>query len=98
MVKNIITSAFGINCKKVLKNSESANSVSLFFILIRRLNHGTNHFLSVIVFSFYSIIFPSIFIVTTCHGMNFPLFCSAFFAAISRPPQHGTSILTIVTL
>ena len=24
--------------------------------------------------AFYSIIFPSILIVTTCHGMNFPLF------------------------
>ena len=30
--------------------------------------------------------------VTTCHGMNFPLVCNAFFAAISKPPQQGTSI------
>ena len=28
--------------------------------------------------------------VTTCHGMNFPLACSAFFAAISKPPQQGS--------
>ena len=30
--------------------------------------------------------------------MNFPLFCNAVFAAYSSPPQHGTSIRTIVTL
>ena len=30
--------------------------------------------------------------VTTCHGMNFPLVCSAFFAAISKPPPQGTSM------
>lgn len=46
----------------------------------------------------YSIIFPSIPMVITCQGMNFPLFWSAFLVAISSPPQHGTSILTIVTL
>ncbi len=44
-----------------------------------------------------SSIFPSIEIVTTCHGINFPLACSAFFAAISKPPQQGTSIRTMVT-
>ena len=36
--------------------------------------------------------------VTTCHGMNFPLACSAFFAAISKPPQQGTSMRRMVTL
>ena len=36
--------------------------------------------------------------VTTCHGMNFPLFCKAAFAACSSPPQHGTSMRTMVTL
>lgn len=28
--------------------------------------------------------------VTTCHGMNLPLFCSAIFAAASNPPQAIT--------
>lgn len=36
--------------------------------------------------------------VTTCHGINFPLFFTAVFAAASSPPQQGTSILIIVTL
>ena len=36
--------------------------------------------------------------VTTCHGMNFPLCWSAFFAASSSPPQQGTSMRTTVTL
>ena len=36
--------------------------------------------------------------VATCHGMNFPLCRSAFFAASSSPPQQGTSIRTTVTL
>ena len=45
----------------------------------------------------YSKIFPSMEMVTTCHGMNFPLVCSAFFAAISKPPQQGTSIRRMVT-
>lgn len=45
-----------------------------------------------------SSILPSVEIVTTCHGINFPLFCNAVFAACSKPPQHGTSILTTVTL
>ena len=43
-------------------------------------------------------IFPSAEIVNTCHGMNFPLFCNAFFAAFSSPPQQGTSMRTTVTL
>lgn len=45
-----------------------------------------------------SSILPSVEIVTTCQGMNLPLFCSAVFAACSSPPQHGTSIRTTVTL
>ena len=40
---------------------------------------------------------PSMEIVTTRHGRNFPLACSAFFAAISKPPQQGTSMRTMVT-
>ena len=44
-----------------------------------------------------SIIRPSSESVTTCQGMNLPLACNAFFAASSRPPQHGTSMRTIVT-
>ena len=39
---------------------------------------------------------PSILTVTTCHGINFPLACRAFLAAISKPPQQGTSIRTMV--
>ena len=50
------------------------------------------------VLLFQSRIFPSTEIVTTCHGINFPLFWRAFLAAISRPPQHGTSMRTMVTL
>lgn len=41
---------------------------------------------------------PSVLIVYTCHGINFPLAISAFFTAASIPPQHGTSIRTTVTL
>ncbi len=47
---------------------------------------------------FYSMIFPSIDIVTTLHGINLPLCLSAFLTAFSIPPQHGTSILTTVTI
>ena len=36
--------------------------------------------------------------VTTCHGRNLPLSCKAVLAAYSSPPQHGTSMRTIVTL
>ena len=36
-------------------------------------------------------------VVTTCQGRNFPLSCIAFFAAISSPPQQGTSMRTMVT-
>ena len=43
-------------------------------------------------------ILPSVEIVTTCHGMNFPLCCKAVFAACSSPPQQGTSMRTTVTL
>lgn len=43
-------------------------------------------------------ILPSIEIVTTCHGRNFPLARSASRAACSSPPQHGTSMRTMVTL
>ena len=42
-------------------------------------------------------IFPSIEIVTTCHGRNFPLARSASRAACSSPPQHGTSMRATVT-
>ena len=58
----------------------------------------------VLIFNFtvktktHSIIFPSVEMVTTSHGINFPLFCNALFTAFSIPPQHGTSILMIVTL
>ena len=41
---------------------------------------------------------PSVPIVYTCHGINFPLAISAFFTAASIPPQHGTSMRTTVTL
>ena len=41
---------------------------------------------------------PSREIVTTCHGMNFPLFRSAFSAARCRPPQQGTSMRTMFML
>ena len=41
---------------------------------------------------------PSLEIVTTFHGRNLPLTCSAFFTAFSIPPQQGTSIRTTVTL
>ena len=43
-------------------------------------------------------ILPSVEIVTTCHGMNFPLCCKAVFAACSSPPQQGTSIRTTMML
>ena len=50
-------------------------------------------------FSFYfSSIRPSVDIVTTCQGINLPLFFRAVTAACSIPPQQGTSILTIVRL
>ena len=45
----------------------------------------------------YSKISPSMEMVTTCQGRNFPLSCIAFFAAISSPPQQGTSMRTMVT-
>ena len=45
-----------------------------------------------------SSILPSVEMVTTCHGINFPLCCNAVFAACSSPPQQGTSIRTMVTL
>lgn len=45
-----------------------------------------------------SSILPSVEIVTTCQGINLPLFCSAVFAAFSSPPQQGTSMRTTVTL
>ena len=43
-------------------------------------------------------IFPSVEIVTTFHGRNFPLFISACLTAFWIPPQQGTSIRTTVTL
>ena len=43
-------------------------------------------------------ILPSVETVTTCQGINFPLFCKAVLAAFSSPPQQGTSIRTTVTL
>ena len=45
----------------------------------------------------YSRILPSVEIVTTCQGMNFPLFFSAVTAACSIPPQQGTSMRTTVS-
>ena len=44
-----------------------------------------------------SIIFPSLDMTTTCHGMNFPLARRAFSAARCNPPQQGTSMRTMVT-
>ena len=41
---------------------------------------------------------PSVEMVTTCQGMHLPLFCKAVTAACSKPPQHGTSMRTIVRL
>ena len=41
---------------------------------------------------------PSVAMTFTCHGMNLPLAFSAFTAACSRPPQHGTCMRTIVRL
>ena len=41
---------------------------------------------------------PSVETVTTCQGMNFPLFFNAVTAACSIPPQQGTSIRTTVRL
>ncbi len=46
----------------------------------------------------YPRIFPSTDIVTTLSEIDFPLISSAFFAAYSIPPQHGTSIRTTVML
>ena len=41
---------------------------------------------------------PSMEKVTTCQGMNLPLFFRAVTAACSRPPQQGTSMRSTVTL
>ena len=41
---------------------------------------------------------PSVAMTFTCHGINLPLAFSAFTAACSRPPQHGTCMRTIVRL
>ena len=41
---------------------------------------------------------PLVATVCTCQGINFPLRCSAVFAACSMPPQQGTSIRTMVRL
>ena len=43
------------------------------------------------------VVLPAVWTVTTCHGRNFPLCWRARFAAISSPPQQGTSMRTIVT-
>lgn len=43
-------------------------------------------------------ILPSTEIVTTRNGTAFLLSLNAWAAALSIPPQHGTSILTTVTL
>lgn len=51
-----------------------------------------------IILRLYSTIFPSVEMTTTRHGINFPLVCNARFAACSIPPQHGTSIRTMVRL
>ena len=52
----------------------------------------------ILISTYLSIIFPSVEIIVTCHGIIFPLSISAFFTAFSRPPQQGTSIRTISTL
>lgn len=55
--------------------------------------------LNQLLYTFYSSFsLPSSVTVTTCHGMNFPLFFKAVIAARSSPPQQGTSIRTTVTL
>lgn len=51
-----------------------------------------------VVLPYFSIISPFVDMVTTCHGINLPLFSKARFAAFSIPPQQGTSIRTTVTL
>ena len=45
-----------------------------------------------------SLIWPSVVMVTTCQGRNFPLAWMARFTASSIPPQQGTSMRTMVTL
>ena len=71
-------------------------------IIIHRPARKVKRFLQIFDFSAqksrYSRRRPSTVTVTTCHGMNFPLACSAVRAACSSPPQHGTSIRTTVTL
>ena len=47
---------------------------------------------------YISVSCPSTDMIATCHGMNLPLFCKAVLTAFSMPAQHGTSILTTVTL
>ena len=64
---------------------------------IKRENHSGSGRLSDFLW-IYSNIFPSIENVTTCHGMNLPLFFNAVIAACSSPPQHGTSMRSTVTL
>lgn len=46
----------------------------------------------------YSNILPSVEIVTTLQGINFPLADKARLTAFSIPPQQGTSIRATVTL
>ena len=47
---------------------------------------------------YISVSCPSTEMIATCHGMNLPLLCKAVLTAFSMPAQHGTSILTTVTL
>ena len=47
---------------------------------------------------YISVSCPSTDTIATRHGMNLPLFCKAVLTAFSMPAQHGTSILTTVTL
>lgn len=48
----------------------------------------TKHFVSLIkiIFINYSIICPSVEMIITLHGRNFPLYCKAVFTAFSMPP------------
>lgn len=78
---------------KLLLPSESSR-----FRPIIPLKHICNSFSVSPISAQSSKIRPSVEMVTTCHGRNFPLFCSARSTAAWIPPQQGTSIRTTVTL
>ena len=69
------------------RNNIRYNTAS--FLFLKRFFKYCNH---------SSLSLPSTVTVTTCQGMNLPLCWSAFFAAVSNPPQQGTSMRTMVTL